>query len=472
MRAWCALGALPVGPELQLHYLIRWIKDGGVSDIDVLLSDLRCARDLYWICDELGANLHLCADASSMASHMRWILEHPDERFLVVPEDFHPAPGSILCVNQHRVGQEQLRPAQPFTLYQPRILSRPALARLTAERLTPSRLEQALLTGQHGADAESVPWSDAHLLRQPAAYLEVCSRAQRQHRQAPHPSIRGVRQATIEGAVQVARSAMIGRGAVLRDSVVLPGTIIAEGERLDRAIAFGATRLQVDGAQPAAVPLERLRVRGSGRRTPAIQRAVAAALLLAAAPVLALCSLAIKMESPGPVLYRQLRLGQNRRFLRRRNWRGHVVSLYKLRTMRSDADALRPALAADNAYGSGPFFKIVGDPRITAVGGVLRRLAIDELPQLINVVTGELALVGNRPLPVYEGEQLRRPWQSLRYDAPAGMTGLWQVLGRKNPDWRQRQFLDSYYAIHRNARLDAGILLRTLPAILTSNGDT
>jgi lipopolysaccharide/colanic/teichoic acid biosynthesis glycosyltransferase len=201
-----------------------------------------------------------------------------------------------------------------------------------------------------------------------------------------------------------------------------------------------------------------------------IQRALAAVLLAATAPVLLLSGIAVRLESNGPTLYRQLRLGQNRRFRPRGGGQGQIVPLYKLRTMRTGADLELSAHSADNAYRAGPFFKLAGDPRITRVGGLLRRLAIDELPQLINVVRGHLALVGNRPLPLNEGEQLRQSWQSLRYDAPAGLTGLWQVLGRSNPDWRQRQFLDSYYAIHRNARLDIGILLRTLPAVLSSRG--
>jgi lipopolysaccharide/colanic/teichoic acid biosynthesis glycosyltransferase len=193
----------------------------------------------------------------------------------------------------------------------------------------------------------------------------------------------------------------------------------------------------------------------------------AAFLLVALSPLLLLISLLIILDSPGPVFFSQLRVGQNKR----RQWgysspyHGEVFDLYKFRTMVMGAERKQSQLA-----GGELFFKPKSDPRVTRLGRFLRKTSLDELPQLVNVIRGDIRLVGNRPLPLYEAERLDQAWQWKRFDAPAGITGLWQISGRSDLDEVERLVLDSYYATHRTFWGDIGILLRTLPALLSRRG--
>ena len=190
----------------------------------------------------------------------------------------------------------------------------------------------------------------------------------------------------------------------------------------------------------------------------AFDRAGAAAMLIACSPLLLGLALAVRADSPGPVLFRQVRVGKDgRRFV-----------MFKFRTMCSDAEGRLASLRQLNEY-HGVLFKIRDDPRVTRVGRWLRRLSLDELPQLFNVLRGEMSLVGPRPpLPAEVEaypEDMRR-----RLAVRPGMTGLWQVSGRSDLPWEEAVRLDLRYVENWSLSLDLVILLRTLTAVARSSG--
>jgi lipopolysaccharide/colanic/teichoic acid biosynthesis glycosyltransferase len=172
--------------------------------------------------------------------------------------------------------------------------------------------------------------------------------------------------------------------------------------------------------------------------------AAAGAALLAAAPVLALAALAIRLEGDGPVLYRQTRVGRD----------GVDFELLKLRTMVVGAERLGAGFAVDR-----------GDARITRVGRVLRRLSIDELPQLWNVLRGDMSVIGPRPTLRYQVERYTDR-QRRRLELKPGLTGWAQIHGRARLPWEQRIELDVWYVEHRSPRVDLEILLRTPLALV------
>lgn len=188
---------------------------------------------------------------------------------------------------------------------------------------------------------------------------------------------------------------------------------------------------------------------------------ISAGLLLILSPALAIIAFLIKLESRGPVFYSQKRAGKGYR----------VFDFYKFRSMRVGADAELQKLAHLNQYNgngkSSTFFKIENDPRITKVGKILRNTSIDEIPQLFNVLKGDMSLVGNRPLPLYEAEQLTKDQWARRFLAPAGITGLWQVTkrGRGEMSEEERIELDIAYADKSSFWFDLVIMLRTIPAL-------
>jgi exopolysaccharide biosynthesis polyprenyl glycosylphosphotransferase len=175
-------------------------------------------------------------------------------------------------------------------------------------------------------------------------------------------------------------------------------------------------------------------------------------------PIWALIALAVKLDSPGPVLYRDRRVGLNER----------EFDMLKFRTMRADAEALQAQLERENEAG-GALFKIRDDPRVTRVGHVLRRFSLDEIPQVLNVLRGEMSLVGPRPLPVRDYELLE-PWHRKRYLVLPGMTGLWQIAGRSSLGFDDLVRLDFYYLEHWSIWLDISILLQTVPAVVGRRG--
>jgi exopolysaccharide biosynthesis polyprenyl glycosylphosphotransferase len=185
---------------------------------------------------------------------------------------------------------------------------------------------------------------------------------------------------------------------------------------------------------------------------------IAGTATLLLSPVMLAAAVAIKATSPGPVLFRQTRCGRN----------GRRFTLLKFRSMVQDAERKKAELLARNEM-SGPVFKIADDPRITSVGRVLRRTSLDELPQLFNVLRGEMSVVGPRPPLPEEVERYER-WQRRRLSMKPGITCIWQVNGRNQVDFGDWMKLDLQYIDRWSLRLDLEILLRTAGVVLTGKG--
>jgi exopolysaccharide biosynthesis polyprenyl glycosylphosphotransferase len=185
---------------------------------------------------------------------------------------------------------------------------------------------------------------------------------------------------------------------------------------------------------------------------------VATLLLLVLSPLLLIILVAVRLTSRGPILYRSIRPGIG----------GVPFACMKFRTMHDDADQRQADLESLNEQ-SGALFKIRDDPRLTRVGKHLRRFSLDELPQLLNVVRGEMSLVGPRPLPQRDFEQLE-PWHMKRYLVLPGITGLWQVSGRANLGFDDLVRLDFLYLERWSVFLDLTILVKTVPAVFTRRG--
>jgi exopolysaccharide biosynthesis polyprenyl glycosylphosphotransferase len=191
----------------------------------------------------------------------------------------------------------------------------------------------------------------------------------------------------------------------------------------------------------------------------AFDLATAGLVLLAGFPVWLLIALAVKLSGPGPVLYRQERVGQG----------GKRFGMFKFRSMVDNAEDLLDEVRAATGATAGPLFKCEADPRVTSIGRWLRRYSIDEFPQVLNVLRGEMSLVGPRPpLPhetlYYDESQWRR------LEVVPGLTGLWQVSGRSNLSFDEMVSLDLFYIGNWSLALDLSIIARTLPAVLTGNG--
>lgn len=190
----------------------------------------------------------------------------------------------------------------------------------------------------------------------------------------------------------------------------------------------------------------------------AMDRVLAAVGVALLSPVFALIALAIKLDSPGPVLFRQVRSGLN----------GRRFTMYKFRTMVENAEQLKEELRRYNEM-SGPVFKMAEDPRITRVGRWLRRTSLDELPQLWNVVLGQMSLVGPRPPIPEEVEQYER-WQRRRLSMRPGLTCFWQISGRNEIDFDEWMAMDLKYIDNWSLKLDFIILGKTLPVVLGGRG--
>ena len=185
---------------------------------------------------------------------------------------------------------------------------------------------------------------------------------------------------------------------------------------------------------------------------------LASAGLIVALPLLAVAAAALKLDSPGPVFHRARRVGRA----------GRPFTFLKLRSMRADAEELRGLLLHRNIT-LGPTFKLHDDPRVTRVGRLLRKTSLDELPQLLHVVAGDMSLVGPRP-PFPEEVEHYETWMRRRLDVRPGLTCLWQIRGRSDLPFDEWMRLDVEYVERHSFLLDATILVLTIPAVISGRG--
>ena len=195
---------------------------------------------------------------------------------------------------------------------------------------------------------------------------------------------------------------------------------------------------------------------GTGKRC--IDVAIAITLLVLLLPLLIVIAISIRLDSPGPILFRQVRLGKD----------GRPFQFLKFRGMVQDAESRLSELRAFNDA-DGPIFKMKHDPRVTRVGRILRRTSLDELPQLWNVVRGEMSLVGPRP-PIPAETEKYEPWHRYRLRSTPGITGLWQVNGRSDVSFETMVRLDLQYINEWSLWLDMRILFRTLIVVIRCHG--
>jgi exopolysaccharide biosynthesis polyprenyl glycosylphosphotransferase len=268
---------------------------------------------------------------------------------------------------------------------------------------------------------------------------------------------------------------VLGKRAL--DEVYIAGHATRQGDAMQRAVevcerfgtpfALPASEFRFERARPAHprairdgyvhyVTAETKRAQRALMRV--FDIAVSSLAIALLSPIFVGVALAIKLTSRGPVLFKQERVGLH----------GRPFHMLKFRSMVVDAEKLRAALEAQNEQ-SGPVFKIKKDPRITAVGRVIRKLSVDELPQFINVLRGEMAIVGPRP-PLPSEVAKYEPWQRRRLSVRPGITCVWQVSGRSEISFEQWMYLDMQYIDHWSLRKDLKLILMTLPAVLKSRG--
>jgi exopolysaccharide biosynthesis polyprenyl glycosylphosphotransferase len=225
---------------------------------------------------------------------------------------------------------------------------------------------------------------------------------------------------------------------------------------------FQLSLSRVDFDDMGGIPLMGLKETAIPRAGRLLKRTLdiglSAVVLLLGVPFLILVALAIRLDSPGPVVFTQRRVGEA----------GRPFAMYKFRSMRLGAEEQQARLR-DLNQATGPLFKIRADPRLTGVGRLLRRSSLDELPQFINVLRGEMSVVGPRPGLPTEVSQYQA-WQSQRLEVRPGITGLWQVSGRSDLSFDEMCLLDVYYIENWSLGLDLNIMLRTIPRILFADG--
>jgi lipopolysaccharide/colanic/teichoic acid biosynthesis glycosyltransferase len=190
----------------------------------------------------------------------------------------------------------------------------------------------------------------------------------------------------------------------------------------------------------------------------AVDLAGATIALVVLSPVMILAALAVKLTSRGPIIFKQRRAGLG----------GRPFTILKFRTMCTDAEARKPRLLTQSEQ-DGPAFKLGNDPRITAAGKILRMTSIDELPQLWNVIRGEMSLVGPRPLPIEESNSCDL-WHRRRLEVTPGMTCIWQIEGRSRVTFDEWMRMDARYVRRRRLAHDLWLLIKTIPAVLFSRG--
>jgi len=220
----------------------------------------------------------------------------------------------------------------------------------------------------------------------------------------------------------------------------------------------GAQCLQTEVDRRLADELMGRKSQAYGLTKRALDLVLGAVGLLLAMPVMLLAALAVKLSSRGPVFFCQKRAGRG----------GKPFNMYKFRSMVQGAEDARPVMEKLNEREK-PIFKIRHDPRVTRVGRLLRRSSVDELPQLINVLRGDMSLVGPRPLWVNEARRARGK-AKLRETVRPGLTCLWQICGRSELPYETWVDLDLYYIRHRSVVLDLMIILQTIPAVLSARG--
>ncbi len=255
-------------------------------------------------------------------------------------------------------------------------------------------------------------------------------------------------------------------GASIRARSNGRGGATAVATRSERAVDASSRRSVVSLAAAGLSETSKLEVQPLQSlllvRTSPLKRCVdiagASLALLALSPVLLAAAVAVKLTSPGPVLFRQQRAGLG----------GRPFTFYKFRSMTADAEARKKDLLAHNEQ-TGPVFKIAADPRITRVGRILRRTSIDELPQLWNVLRGDMSLVGPRPPILAEVKDYER-WQRRRLEIAGGLTCIWQVSGRSSILFNDWVRLDLRYVEQSSAWTDLRLLARTIPAVVTCRG--
>jgi lipopolysaccharide/colanic/teichoic acid biosynthesis glycosyltransferase len=181
------------------------------------------------------------------------------------------------------------------------------------------------------------------------------------------------------------------------------------------------------------------------------------AILIPVALIAALCAIAMQLDSPGPIVFSQMRIGKD----------GRPFRMYKFRTMVENAEALKASLAHLNVLPF-PDFKIPDDPRITRVGRILRKTSLDELPQFLNVLKGEMSLVG--PRPAENGMDSYRLWYGERLEVPPGITGIWQLKGRHSTSFDERLRFDLEYVRSMSLALDMKLILQTLLVVFKGTG--
>ncbi|NUO80561.1 sugar transferase [candidate division KSB1 bacterium] len=293
----------------------------------------------------------------------------------------------------------------------------------------------------------------------------------------------------IIGPVAIGADCFVGKGAVLRECTVWNRSQVAEASWIERSVVtrdskvgprqhLQNTVVMKEGLQPATINLleknYNITTIASSNSTPVlhgqhrrrvydfckrgIDLAFSSMLLALFLPVMSVIACAIKADSPGPVFFRQRRCGL----------RGREFFMFKFRSMAQDAAERQHELKHLNQV-DGPIFKIENDPRMTRVGKILRKYSLDEIPQLFNILLGEMSFVGPRPLARKE-LKFEPSWSETRLQVKPGLTGLWQVSGRSDSSFRDWVALDKYYAMHQSLMLDLKILFKTPFNVLLGAG--
>jgi exopolysaccharide biosynthesis polyprenyl glycosylphosphotransferase len=266
-----------------------------------------------------------------------------------------------------------------------------------------------------------------------------------------------VRRAAIAGRVEATTDLVSAWPEVARETTVPPVhlddlPVVIDLTTENPRIEFDARPMLTSGAALLSAP----RWRVNAKRLIDVCGAILA--LVASMPIFAVVAAAVKLSSPGPVIFSQARVGKD----------GRVFRFYKFRSMRMNAESEREILKKYNES-TGPVFKIKDDPRLTPVGRFIRRTSIDELPQLWNVLRGDMSLVGPRP-PIPHEVDMYSAWENQRLSVKPGLTCIWQVSGRCEVDFETWVQMDIDYIENWSLLFDLNLLARTIPAVLLGRG--